>query len=264
MRRDAVTNEGARLREFWDERYREFTLSESGWLGAGEALNERLYACKRQALRHALRRRGLDRRNGWSVLDAGCGQGYFASFYHDRFPSAGYVGVDLSERAVDHLRGRVPGEFHVGDVSEWNDPQGRRFDVVQCFDVLHLILDDGRMAQAVKNLSAHLTADGALLVTAALPDATVQPSHSLRYRGRAFWNDLLSSLRLRIRHERPMSYWLPTGGPRNRYARFLLVRAGARTLYALDRTALALGFPRPRSFGVDCHVRLLTIQRMSA
>jgi hypothetical protein len=35
-----TTNDNHRLREFWNNRYREFTLSESGWMGAGEALND--------------------------------------------------------------------------------------------------------------------------------------------------------------------------------------------------------------------------------
>ena len=43
---DAATH----AREFWDKRYQNFSLSESGWMGAGERYNAYLYACKRQAL----------------------------------------------------------------------------------------------------------------------------------------------------------------------------------------------------------------------
>ena len=55
----APRHDDARLREFWNNRYAEFTLSESGWLGAGEALNDRIYACKRQALQPGDRRRSV-------------------------------------------------------------------------------------------------------------------------------------------------------------------------------------------------------------
>ena len=106
--------------------YSDFTLSESGWLGAGERLNERIYACKRQALRRAIASLGLARRASWSVLDAGCGQGHFARFYRREYPAAAYVGIDISERAVAHLRRSIEGaEFHVADLCQWDDPAER-------------------------------------------------------------------------------------------------------------------------------------------
>ena len=38
-------SDATRLRDFWNRRYSDFTLSESGWFGAGEGLNARIYAC---------------------------------------------------------------------------------------------------------------------------------------------------------------------------------------------------------------------------
>ena len=258
-----VTDSDAiRLREFWNKRYSAFTLSESGWLGAGETLNERIYACKRQALKRALAPLGLDRRGRWSVLDAGCGQGHFARFYRREFPAASYVGVDISERAVAHLRGAIDGaEFHAADLCHWNDPQGRVFDVIQSLEVLHLILDDAAVSRAIAALASRLAPEGALLVTAALPETTVQPSGYLRYRSRSFWESLLASFGLRIAAERSMYYWLPDGGPANKYFRYALTRLGPGALYAVDRAALALAIPRPPSAGLDSRMRLLTIQR---
>jgi SAM-dependent methyltransferase len=258
----ATGSDEARLREFWNKRYASFTLSESGWLGAGEPLNERIYACKRQALGGALASLGLDRRNSWSVLDAGCGQGHFARFYRREFPAASYVGIDISERAVAHLRASIDGaEFHVADLCRWDDPQGRLFDVVQSFEVLHLILDDAMLSRALAALASRMAAKGALLVTAALPDATFQPSDYLRYRSRSFWESTVASLGLRIVAERPMYYWLPSGGPANKYLRYAMNQLGPGALYAVDRAALAMGIPRPKSVGIDSRMRLLTIQR---
>src|SRR5262249_28038421 len=162
-----MTADSIRLRAFWDERYKHFSLSESGWLGAGEGLNDRLYACKTQALTRSLAACGMSDRDRWSVLDAGCGQGYFARFYRCAYPAAAYVGIDISERAVRHLRQTVcGGEFHVADLCEWVDPRGRAFDVVQSFDVLHLILDDEAWMRALASLSGRLADGGVLLVTA--------------------------------------------------------------------------------------------------
>ena len=58
-----------------------------------------------------------------------------------------------------------------------------------------------------------------------------------------------------------MYYWLPSGGPATRYLRYAMTRLGPDALYAVDRAALALRLPRPRSVGIDSRMRLLTIQR---
>jgi SAM-dependent methyltransferase len=255
--RDAV-----RLRDFWNKRYAEFTLSESGWLGAGEGLNDRIYACKRQALRRAIAALGLKRDGRWSILDAGCGQGHFARFYRDEYPSCSYLGLDISERAVSYLQQTIPdAEFRVADLSAWDDPDGRTFDVVQSVEVLHLILDDDAMVRALANLADRIAPGGALLVTAALPDRTVQRSDYLRYRSRAFWNSAIAALGLRLVHERPMYYWLPAGGPANKYLRYALTRLGPGALYAVDRAAFAFGLPQLASAGIDSRMHLLTLQR---
>ena len=254
--------DAGRLREFWNSRYAAFSLSESGWLGAGDALNSRIYACKLQALRRAIADLGLTRDRRWSVLDAGCGQGYFARFYREAYPAATYVGVDISERAVDHVRRTIPGvEFHAADLRTWADPGGRTFDVVQSFEVLHLILDDDAVRSALANLAAQLAPGGALLVTAARPEQTVQPSDYLRYRSRGFWDAAIAALGLRLVAARPIYYWLPAGGPANKYLRYALTRLGPGALYAADRAALALGVPQPPSLGIDSRMQLLTLQR---
>jgi SAM-dependent methyltransferase len=253
-----------RLREFWNARYQSFSLSESGWLGAGEALNDRIYACKIAALRRSLD--DLDFAGApFSVLDAGCGQGYFTRFYRSEFPRAAYVGIDISERAVDHLRrSESGGEFHVADLATWRHPSGRLFDVIQSFEVLHLILDDDVFVDGLNNLSRQLRPGGSLLVTAAMPAESFQRGDYLRYRSRALWLDALASLNLGIVASRPIYYWLPSGGPANKYARYVLTRCGAGCLYAIDRAALALGLPQPRSAGIDCRMRLLTIQHTAS
>src|SRR5438034_451722 len=106
LREPAVVARHAR--DFWDKRYKTFSLSESGWMGAGERYNEFLYECKRQALVQALRRIGVNTSSSIDVLDAGCGQGFFAVFWSTDFPNARYAGVDICEKAVAHLRNKLP------------------------------------------------------------------------------------------------------------------------------------------------------------
>lgn len=251
-----------RLRAFWNARYNDFTLSESGWMGAGEDLNRLIYACKLQALGRALAALAWRRGDKFSVLDAGCGQGFFARFYHQAFPHAAYVGIDISERAIGHLRASsVSGEFHSADLATWTHPHGLKFDIIQSLEVLHLILDDDTVVRAIENLERQMTDCGLLLVTAAMPDDTVVRGDYLRYRSRRFWMDTLKSLNLRVLSSQPIYYWLPAGGPANRYLRFATTRLGVRALYALDRAAMALRVPQPRTSGPDCRMQLLTIQR---
>jgi SAM-dependent methyltransferase len=254
-----------RLRTFWNERYRSFTLSESGWMGAGEDLNARIYVCKRQALSRALSARGIDSAGGVSVLDAGCGQGFFAQYYRSHFPNAAYTGLDISERAIAHLRETFPDvEFHAGDLSTWTDPHGRRFDVIQSFEVLHLMLDDTMFEAALARFAGMLAPRGVMLLTAAMPDETIERAGYLRYRSRRMWTGALERLGLRIADARPMYFWLPGGGPANRYARALFARLGVGALYAADRAALALGLPPLQSSGIDCRMKLLTVDRAPA
>jgi SAM-dependent methyltransferase len=256
------SSDGIRLREFWDRRYSQFTLSESGWLGAGEALNDRIYACKRQALRRSIAALGLARDGRWSVLDAGCGQGHFARFYRAEYPLASYLGLDISARAVSHLQQTVPGAaFEVADLCDLDAADGRTFDLVQSLEVLHLILDDDAMRRALANLARRLNPRGTLLVTAAMPETTIQASDYLRFRSREFWERAIASLGLRVIAERPMYYWLPAGGPANVYARYALGKLGVGALYALDRAALAAGLPRPASAAIDSRMRLLSVRR---
>jgi SAM-dependent methyltransferase len=256
-----LLSERRRLLQFWNSRYSTFALSESGWLGAGEQLNTLIYDGKLAAIREALARIGVRRAARWSVLDAGCGQGYFARFYAREYAGATYVGVDISDRAVEHLRATLPGmEFHAADLSQWDDPRGRTFDLVQCIDVLPLLLDDAQATQVLTRLASLVAPGGALLITELLPDATVEPNGYMRYRSRAFWTAEFERLGLTIARAQPMYYWLPTGGPTNRYLRFALTRLGPRAVYWTDRFARALRLPWPASAGLDCRVQLLTLR----
>src|SRR5438128_3608226 len=96
--------EAERLKRFWETRYQRFSLSESGWLGAGEKKNRLLYSCKTHALKASLKDLGLKNDSSFSVLDAGCGQGYFARFYQDCFPRVKYTGIDISSKVIAHLK----------------------------------------------------------------------------------------------------------------------------------------------------------------
>lgn len=248
-------------REFWNTRYRDFSLSESGWMGAGERYNDYLYECKRQALKRALGQIGVSVNSAVDVLDAGCGQGFFAGVWQKEFPRAAYTGVDICEKVVAHLQNRFPrGEFFAGDLAAWQHPQGKKFDVIQSFEVLHLLLNDAAVESAVCNLGAQLKPGGHLLLTAAMPEEAVEPNEYIRHQGRAFWDATFCKAGLKLQTVNRMYYWLPDGGPRNRYVNRILRLPGPWLIYALDRYAHWLRLPQ-RFGSWDSRTKLLVLSK---
>jgi SAM-dependent methyltransferase len=252
------------LRRHWDDRYRTFSLDESGCLGAGAPLSRMIYRAKEAGLREALRRSGVTAERSFRVLDMACGFGYFAGFYAAAFPNASYTGVDISARAIQHARDTAPpnAEFFADDVVTWRHPENARFDVIQAIDVLQLLMDDAWFDAAVANLARHLTADGVLLVPLVCAESVTGTAHH-RIRSRAYFDGVSATLGLAVVDELPLYYWLVDGGPTGRLARALFARAGARALYAADRLALAFGLTNRRPEHVLSRARLLMIRRVA-
>lgn len=252
----------AHAREFWGRRYQTFSLSESGWMGAGERYNGYLYECKRQALLRGLRGTGAATDAAIDVLDAGCGQGFFAGVWRHTFPRARYTGVDICEKVVAHLTATCAGqEFFAGDLATWRHPQGKRFDVIHSFEVLHLLLSEAAVEQAVCNLAAQLKPGGHLLLTAALPETATEPNEYIRHPARKFWDAAFARAGLRWVATDRIYYWLPDGGPKHRVANKLLRLPGPWLLFALDRCGRALNLPQWFG-GWDSRTKLLTLKKL--
>jgi SAM-dependent methyltransferase len=262
-----VTVDGTRagLRRHWDDRYRTFSLDESGCLGAGPALSRMIYRAKEASLRKALRRAGVAADRSFHLLDMACGFGYFAGFYADAFPNAFYTGVDISARAIQRARETATpnAEFFADDVVTWRHPASRRFEVIQAIDVLQLLMDDASFEAAVANLARHLADDGVLLVPIVCADNASDVGHH-RIRSRAYVDRVIAALGLLVTDELPVYYWLVDGGPTGRLARALFARAGARALYAVDRLALAVGLENRRPQHVLSRARLLIIRHAAS
>ena len=234
-------------REFWERRLREqFDLRGTGETGLPLAYNRACYALRREVLVRALREAGAALA-GATVLDVGCGTGFFTQLYLER--GARVTGVDITSASVERLATRFPeARFVQADVGE-SAPEGR-FDVVNAFDVLYHITDDGRWERAVQNLARAVAPGGLLLITDLFARRGGLAEHNVvrpleRYRS-LIEAEGLSVVALHPTHVL-LNHELGVFRPLNRLPGLLL---------ALDRGLLALGFGRGPS-----HNKLLLARR---
>ena len=239
-----IESEAERLRKFWNDRYQNFSLQESGIKTLSNDYIQLLYRCKLEAWLGALDRSGLRRRSGLRVLDAGCGQGFFADAVDRELVSADYTGVDISEKSIAHLNATRP--QHRWICSDFASPGfslSPPFDLIQSIEVLHLILDDANQTMALSNLAKLLATNGRILVTDTLPAARTQVNPYIVFRPLAHYEEVARRLGLVIESVRPMYYFVPSRGwiqpPFNRW----FARMSPQTVYALDRAALAMRLP---------------------
>ena len=173
-----------RPREFWEQRLSDqFDLRGTGETSMSAAFNDACYALRREVLVRALADARIDVR-GRSVLDIGCGTGFWTDFY--TAAGAVYTGVDFVETSVQRLRQRFPDcTFLHGDVSELDLPG--MYDVVNVFDVLYHITDDARFDAALRRVAGAVKPGGLLLLTDTFSDPLGLAEHNkmrslIRYR----------------------------------------------------------------------------------
>jgi 2-polyprenyl-3-methyl-5-hydroxy-6-metoxy-1,4-benzoquinol methylase len=164
-----------RPREFWQQRLSEqFDLRGTGETSMSSAYNDACYALRRDVLADALREARVDV-SGRTVLDVGCGTGFWTEFYTRR--GARYTGVDIAEVSITRLRERHPAAtFLHADVSEADLPGA--FHVVNVFDVLYHITDDARFDAALGRLARAVEPGGVLLLTDLFSDAPGLAEHN--------------------------------------------------------------------------------------
>lgn len=233
--------------EFWDQRLSEqFDLRGTGETGLSLAYNEACYTLRREVLDRALADVGFDPR-GRSVLDVGCGSGFWTDYYLRR--GAVYTGVDISSVSVERLAGQYPqSRFIHRDVSEVALTE--RYHAVNAFDVLYHITDDARWEAAVRNLAGAVEPGGRLLITDAFSDMGRVAEHNVM-RPLARYMGLLAPLGFQQEWFRPTHVLLNRDlGP----WRFMNRMPGL--LLALDRALLAMGAGQD-----DRHNRLLVARR---
>jgi SAM-dependent methyltransferase len=123
------------------------------------------------------------------VLDVGCGPG--TNTHH--FADADYLGIDFNPAYIESARRRHGREFIVADVTRYEVPADRRFDLILANSLFHHI-DDASTRRILTHLATLLTDDGHVhILDLVLPE---RPSVS-RFLARADRGD----------YPRPLEQW---------------------------------------------------------
>ncbi|MCX5667249.1 MAG: class I SAM-dependent methyltransferase [Candidatus Omnitrophica bacterium] len=166
--------------EYWERRFgARFSLSAAGHQGFSEQYNRYLYKLKERSLKAALERYGINA-EGRSVLDVGCGTGFFVGYYTRR--RAIVTGIDITDISVRALSAKFPScAFVRADISSPDIDLKEAFDIVNAFDVLYHIVDDNAFERAIGNIGKRCKQGGWILLTDAL-DPRKSISEHVRYR----------------------------------------------------------------------------------
>lgn len=238
------------LQDYWENRLtRTPDLAGVGYLGLGLQYNNWLYRVRRAVFRRAVRSMLMDLR-ALSVLDVGCGTGFFI----ERWQELGVrkvSGVDLTAVAVATLKQKHPevAVYQRDMGNEETEVPGGPFDAVSCFDVLYHIVDDVRYAAALRKICELLKPGGVFIWSDNFVHGqTLRAAHQVS-RSLESIEDAVRAAGFRIVDRRPLFYLMNT--PVDTKDRFLrvfwrLVRRTASRGEALGFAVGALLYPAER------------------
>ncbi len=250
-----------RLMNFWDKRYRDFSLNESGIMGLNGRYIRLLYRCKLEAYIKAISISGLTISDPIKILDAGCGQGFFAEQALNLFPQVRYTGVDISRKLIDHLIDEFPQCRWINH--DFCDPEfdlGNGFNLIQSIEVLHLILSDVNHFNAIRNFAKCLVAGGTLIITDILPKKRMLISNYIVFRELDYYKNIFRELDLSIVRIFPMYFWIPDRGIPIFPFKYFFYFFPPEFIFRLDRFFLKLGVP-PLLQSHDSAMKVLVIRK---
>jgi SAM-dependent methyltransferase len=191
---------------YWEERLRQsFSLKNTGHIGFTLLYNNWSYKAKVGVLQKVLSNLKINC-EGKSVLDIGCGTGFWIEFYKSQGATS-LVGVDITNISIEKLREKFPElEFYELDIGEDEINLNGRFDIINVFDVLYHIRDNLKFEKAISNI-AKLSKQGSYIF---ITDSLIDKSEAeyVTFRSLATYKEQFERNRLRFIEVAPLFYLL--------------------------------------------------------
>lgn len=160
-------------REYWCQRHNRFGLNVRGVgdCSLPENTNADGYHQARQVFLDYCRAKEISFR-GTSVLDIGCGNGYYTEICSE-LGVRDYTGLDITDTLFPSLRYRFPSyRFCQRDIT--SHPPDSSYPIILMIDVTQHIVDDQKFSSAMKHIRDHLEEGGIFLVTSSLSPQKIQ------------------------------------------------------------------------------------------
>ena len=195
---------------YWNKRYATIDATKSGHIDLPVEYNAWLYRRKQDHFAKAVQCVGGSLR-GNKLLEVAAGSGAWLDFW--RTQGVGdYLGIDLSERAVEGLRKNHPAlRFLQRDLNDADLAAvvGGGYDCVAAIDVLYHVLDDARFRALIGELSGVLKPGGWLVIhDQFLHGAAFDHGQYIRWRTLEDYQHALTNAGFDIVYRRPTFFFM--------------------------------------------------------
>ena len=158
------SNKAFEPRLYWERRLgQDYSLQGVGYYRLGRRYNDWMYWLRKKIFSRLLDELEVYSWQDKSVLDIGCGTGFYTQLWSDRGIKE-LVGIDITDVAVMQLRQKfskfIFKQLDVGDELAVDSLQHRQFDFISAMDVLFHIVDDKAYKNALNNISRLLHPNG--------------------------------------------------------------------------------------------------------
>jgi 2-polyprenyl-3-methyl-5-hydroxy-6-metoxy-1,4-benzoquinol methylase len=190
---------------YWNKRYATVDVTKSGHIDLPAAYNVWLYRRKQAQLGRALAASGVSLR-GARLLEVAAGSGAWMDYWTSQ-GVADYLGIDLSQNAIDELIKRFPTQrFLQRDLNDagLSAAVGEGYDCIAAIDVLYHVLDDARFTGVLVELARSLKPGGLLAVHDIFThQAPIDHGRYIRWRTLAQYEAALRAAGFEIVYRRP-------------------------------------------------------------
>ena len=209
-----TTNNGEfNTTEYWERRLTEkFDLTGVGFRRKSVAYNKWVYKVRTTLLDSILGEKHWPV-EGKSVLDVGCGTGFFIDYWLTR-KAEPVTGIDIAEISVNRLKEGFPqARFFLADLSDPTLQLEGGYEYVSVFDVLFHIIDDCKFENVALNLARICQPGCKIFITDLFGKNTFAGVTHCRNRSRTIYKDVFSRHGFKLIAMKPLFFTLlpPSG-----------------------------------------------------